>query len=98
MPRRERDLYRYRPDDPTAQRRDAERLRQRREEELQGIAQEWDAKLKDHLKESPSAELGQQTHHSPRRRKQGRVRKLLGMLVGAAFRRGSRRRRGGRRT
>jgi hypothetical protein len=70
--RRDRELYKYRPDDMTAQREAAERMKRRREEELRGIAEEFDGSIRRKLEESQPPKPAK-IHVVKRRRKRSLV-------------------------
>ena len=80
MPRRERDLYQYRPEDPSAQRSDAERMKELRDGELRGISEEWDQDLKSRLDERMEAMAHPVAEHQRRRAHRGVIGRLLKRL------------------
>jgi hypothetical protein len=83
MPKRERDLYRYRPEDAEAQQRDRERMQERREQELKGISEQWDESLRDRLKEPEASPTPGVIPGGHRRRRRTRLGKLLDRLAKA---------------
>jgi hypothetical protein len=60
MRRRKRDFFHFRAYGWTARRRDAQRMRQHRQEELHEISQQWDADLEDRLRDAPRVEEPEQ--------------------------------------
>jgi hypothetical protein len=79
--RRDRDLYRYRPEDPVAQREAAERMKARREQELRGIAEAWEGSIRGRLeKDAAPVRPVTQAVRPRRRRKKSRTRDLIDVI------------------
>jgi hypothetical protein len=66
--RHERHLYRYRPEDPTTQDDDRDRLKARREQELRAKSHEWDASLRASLSDRDPIEAEREAVVERRRR------------------------------
>ena len=91
--RRERDLYRYRPDDVDAQRDAAHRMQARREQELREIAADFEGSLRDRLEEGAAPPLAPRPIASRSHRKKSAMKRLIDALSDAL---GVRRRKGRR--
>lgn len=76
--RRERDLYRYRPDDAAAQREAAERMKAGREGRLREVSEEWEASIRRQLEEAEP--LKPVRHAEPAERRRRRNPLLRGVM------------------
>jgi hypothetical protein len=90
--RRERDLYKYRPDDVEAQREAARRMTARRKQELGELSKQFDGTIRRKLGEETGPQPPRSAQPTRRRRKRSLVRSFVEMLSSALLGRGRSRR------
>lgn len=79
--RRDRDLYKYRPEDIDAQREAAQRMKARREQELREISEDFDGSIRRKLEEEgASAKSSRQPAAGRRRRKRSMANDLADVV------------------